>query len=143
MRSLMRCGLAMLLALLVLVGGTSAVYARAGHGRGAASGGHFSGHGGFRGHGGGDHFRGGHFRGGHFRGGHVFLGVGPSFYWGPGYWGPGYWDPYWGYGSPSVVVEQPPAVYAERSYWYYCQSAGAYYPYVGQCPEGWLRVLPQ
>jgi len=25
-------------------------------------------------------------------------------------------------------------------YWYYCQSAGAYYPYVGTCPEGWVPV---
>lgn len=29
------------------------------------------------------------------------------------------------------------------SYWYYCASAGAYYPYVQACPEGWQRVIPQ
>lgn len=27
-------------------------------------------------------------------------------------------------------------------YWYYCRSAGQYYPYVTYCPEGWLVVEP-
>lgn len=27
-------------------------------------------------------------------------------------------------------------------YWYYCQSAGQYYPYVTYCPEGWVPVVP-
>ena len=26
--------------------------------------------------------------------------------------------------------------------WFYCDSAGAYYPYVLQCQEPWRRVLP-
>lgn len=29
------------------------------------------------------------------------------------------------------------------SYWYYCQSAGQYYPYVTYCPEGWQAVAPE
>ena len=28
-------------------------------------------------------------------------------------------------------------------YWYYCESAGQYYPYVTECPEGWQAVVPQ
>lgn len=28
-------------------------------------------------------------------------------------------------------------------YWYYCESAGQYYPYVTQCPEGWQAVIPE
>lgn len=32
---------------------------------------------------------------------------------------------------------------AQRSWWYYCADAKAYYPYVKQCPGGWLRVAPQ
>jgi len=31
---------------------------------------------------------------------------------------------------------------AAPPYWYYCASAGAYYPYVGVCPEGWQPVVP-
>ena len=27
-------------------------------------------------------------------------------------------------------------------YWYYCASAGQYYPYVTYCPEGWQPVIP-
>jgi len=27
-------------------------------------------------------------------------------------------------------------------YWYYCRSAGQYYPYVTYCPEGWVPVVP-
>ncbi len=28
-------------------------------------------------------------------------------------------------------------------YWYYCESAGQYYPYVTECPEGWQAVIPE
>jgi hypothetical protein len=28
-------------------------------------------------------------------------------------------------------------------YWYYCESAGQYYPYVTECPEGWQAVMPE
>jgi len=46
-----------------------------------------------------------------------------------------------------IVREQP--VYIEResasspSYWYYCESAGAYYPSVPTCPEPWVKVPPR
>ncbi len=72
---------------------------------------------------------------------------------GPGWWGPRvypyYWAPYpYYYGPP--VIQQPP-VYAEpapqpeerqQNYWYYCTDPQGYYPYVKQCPKGWLKVVP-
>lgn len=80
-------------------------------------------------------FNGGHHFDGH-RGfaGHprsrVFLGFGPGVYWGPAY-------PYaWDY-QPEVLYAPPPA------YWYYCASAGAYYPYVASCAEPWVPVAPR
>ncbi len=86
----------------------------------------------------------------HWHGG-VFVGVGP--YWGYPY--PYYYPPpYYVYPPPTVVVEQPP-VYVEQppaapaappasaapqAYWYYCQSAKAYYPTAPSCPEEWVKV---
>ncbi|WP_239252661.1 hypothetical protein [Candidatus Nitrotoga sp. M5] len=31
----------------------------------------------------------------------------------------------------------------QEAWWYYCVDRKAYYPYVSQCPGGWLRVAPQ
>jgi hypothetical protein len=45
--------------------------------------------------------------------------------------------------SAPVAVQQPPAVTPGAQapgVWYYCDSAKNYYPYVGQCPEGWKTV---
>lgn len=56
--------------------------------------------------------------------GGVFIGIAPPIYWGPTY----LYD--WGYPVPAY----PPA------YWYYCPSAGAYYPNVPSCPEPWIAV---
>lgn len=63
--------------------------------------------------------------------------------------------PYPGYYYPTpVVVEQAPTVYMQQSpaafapahqeptYWYYCQESQSYYPYVKQCPNGWMTVVP-
>jgi hypothetical protein len=44
---------------------------------------------------------------------------------------------------PAPVAAQPPAgapAAQAPSVWYYCDSAKGYYPYVGQCPEGWKTV---
>lgn len=68
--------------------------------------------------------------------------------WGP-MWGPAWYPP--PYYPPQVIVlpPPPPPVYIEQveppaqSYWYYCKSGKAYYPYVRECPEGWQKVLPQ
>ena len=91
----------------------------------------------------------------HVRGG-VFIGVGPSFWWGSPYpywyYPPAYYypPPYYVYAPPPVVVQEPP-VYtqppapppAPQSYWYYCSSATAYYPSVQACPEAWVKVPPR
>jgi hypothetical protein len=75
---------------------------------------------------------------------------------GGGYWGP--WYPwYWGWGYDPFFMGPP--YYYERPrheltpadagldkmppppmYWYYCDAAGAYYPYVSSCPAGWRPV---
>ena len=46
------------------------------------------------------------------------------------------------YEDPPVYIQQPPPVPVE-SYWYYCQSAQAYYPSVQQCSEAWIKVPPR
>ena len=52
-------------------------------------------------------------------------------------------------GAPLVVVQPPPTEFIQQaptppqqSYWYYCQNAGAYFPYVRECPGGWMQVVP-
>ena len=40
---------------------------------------------------------------------------------------------------PGTVVYGPAG---SGPYWYYCESAGQYYPYVTYCPEGWVAVVP-
>lgn len=54
------------------------------------------------------------------------------------------------YVAPSVVQVQPP-VYVERhdppvtdqqGWWYFCDKANGYYPYVKECPGGWRKVPP-
>lgn len=78
-----------------------------------------------------------------------------------GYPGGGY-APGYGYGSaygyaPVVAAPvAPPPVYVQRqdvvhvqsqpqasNYWHYCRSPEGYYPYVKNCPGGWLQVVPQ
>jgi hypothetical protein len=83
---------------------------------------------------------------------HGSIWIGPG--WGP-WWGyPGYQYPYYPYpyyGSPPVVIQQQPPIYEDQSpqqeqeqpyYWYYCPDSKTYYPYVKQCPSGWLKVVP-
>jgi len=81
---------------------------------------------------------------GHFHGG-VFIGA--PLWWGPGWWGPGWWGPGYGYYGPPAAVQQEAPVYLQPepqpSYWYYCQNPQGYYPYIQQCPGGWLQVVPQ
>jgi hypothetical protein len=113
-----------LLAGLAALSLASAAHARPGHG------GHFSGS---------HHFSGGprHFDGGHF---HSRIFIGGAFF-APFYYPPPYYDPYYYYAPPVEYVEPSPA--PPQQYWYYCPSAGAYYPYVRDCPGGWQKVLPQ
>lgn len=93
---------------------------------------------------------------------------GPFYGYGYGYYRPYSYGPYpygpYGYGTygygvydyPSTLVVEPP-VYIERppaappapppqpplAYWYYCVSAGGYYPDVQSCPEEWVKVPPR
>ena len=91
-------------------------------------------------------------------------------YWGGGY-GP-YWGAYapyyYGYpyyysapviSQPIVIEQAQPQVYIEQqpqyaqqaqppqpvatNYWYFCEPAQGYWPYVKECPTGWQRVSPQ
>ena len=99
-----------------------------------------------------DHHGHGHGHGhGYWRSPRVVVGIGPAFGWGsyPGYW---YYPPtyypypyaYW----PAPMVHDVPQVYIERpssapaGYWYYCESAGEYYPQAPSCPEPWVKVPP-
>jgi hypothetical protein len=89
----------------------------------------------------------GHRDGGH-GGGHVGVGV----WLGPGWWGPNYYPFYYPYFPPEqrIVIEQQPEMYIQPSqqaeeqqiYWYYCTEPKGYYPYVKQCPSGWMKVVP-
>jgi hypothetical protein len=98
-----------------------------------------------------------HFRGQPVRHARVFFGtsvfIGPAFY-------PYYYPPPYYYYPPAVyapvytapVVVEPPTYLQQspppaqaapaQSYWYYCEISRAYYPYVQQCPGGWLTVTP-
>jgi hypothetical protein len=86
-----------------------------------------------------------------FAGGHVRFSfgvvVGAPFY-------PWYYPPYYYYPPAVVAVPAAPTTYIEQgssrpaasprsSYWYYCEASKTYYPYVKECPGGWLRVVPQ
>jgi hypothetical protein len=104
--------------LVLAVAAPGVVFAAGGHGGGGAHGG-FGGHPGFVGHSG---------HPGHFRGSRGFVVVAPGF---------GY-SPYYPYYAPDYSDYAP----APSGYWYYCPSAGAYYPYVGSCPEAWVPVPP-
>jgi len=71
----------------------------------------------------------------------VRVGVGPV-------WGAPY--PYYGYpyasARPIIVaqaappMQQPPP--PQPAYWYYCANPSGYYPYIKECPAGWMTVAP-
>jgi len=104
--------------------------------------------GGGRYYGGGGRYYGG--GGGWYGGTRVYIGGGYGWWGWPGYWGPGYWGAPYPYSAPSpTVIQQAPTEYIQQesappqqAYWYYCQNAGAYYPYVKDCPGGWMQVVP-
>jgi hypothetical protein len=65
-----------------------------------------------------------------------------------------YPNPYYYYPPAVVGVPATPPVYIERAEnvepvpqvsasWYYCAASQGYYPYVEQCPGGWLAVSPR
>jgi hypothetical protein len=121
------------------------------HGGGARMGGAGFHGGGARWGGGGWHGGARGWNGGWHGGTRVFIGGGFGWWGWPGWWGPGWWGTYPYYADPSVVVQQAPTQYIQQDpappsapqYWYYCQNAGAYYPYVKDCPGDWITVVPQ
>lgn len=59
--------------------------------------------------------------------------------------------PYYYTVPPPVVIQQQPETYIQQpapapapkpTYWYYCPSSQGYYPYVKECPAGWMKVVP-
>lgn len=90
------------------------------------------------------------FYGGYGYGGYGFGGYGMGGFGYPFYYPPSYYFP------PTVIVPTTPPVYIQQqqaqpsqpvqpqtNYWYYCQNPDGYYPYVKNCPGGWLQVAPQ
>lgn len=68
---------------------------------------------------------------------------------------PWYGPPPYYYYPPTVIVRPAePQVYIERAvpqpapapqsqaYWHYCSNPPGYYPYVKECPGGWMQVVP-
>lgn len=98
-----------------------------------------------------------HLHGHHHHGGpRVSLAFGPYF--GPWGYSPYFYDPFFysrRWDDRPIVIEQPaPQVYVEQpqaysqaaptnNYWYFCEAAQAYWPYVKECPSGWQKVVPQ
>ncbi len=100
---------------------------------------------------------------------HSHLNIGLGYY-GPGFYGgyglggygygygfgyPFYYPPAYAY-PPTMVMPSTPPVYIQQqqaqptqpaqpqtNYWYYCQNPDGYYPYIKNCPGGWLQVAPQ
>lgn len=61
-------------------------------------------------------------------------------------WAPWPWPTYsYRFSEPDpvpVLVEPLPVapLEAQPAQWYYCEAAGAFYPYVQSCPTGWKTV---
>ncbi len=114
----------------------------------------------------------GHYYGGGYGGygGYgLALGLGVLGGYGLGYYGnrmpyypptygyaPGYaYAPNYGYppvmaapAAPPVYIQQQeiaqvPAQARVADYWHYCRNPEGYYPYVKNCPDGWMQVAPQ
>jgi hypothetical protein len=96
--------------------------------------------------------------GGHsYRGGYRYNHGAYFWFWpAPLWWGPRWYPAYaYPYGHPShhettviveerpVYVQRPPSTAPAESWWYYCESAGGYYPNVATCPERWVKVPPR
>jgi len=171
-KSKMRLSLTLIMALLVGSSTSEAVFAHGGGGRGGGGwhggAGGWRGGGGWNGGGG---WRGGGWNGGGWNGGGrmgIFLGAPIGFnygyypysYYGSPYYGSPYYSPVSAYYPPvqfaPIYTEQndgpqiSPQVAPrdssqniQGSWWYYCVDSKTYYPYVNQCPGGWLRVAPQ
>ena len=87
-----------------------------------------------------------HAQGGHrWHGGHRHYHHGGGYFFGASLFAPYWWFPplpYYSLAAPIYLDEYPFATPLEPGFWYYCHSAGAYYPGVAGCPEGWEQVAP-
>ncbi len=90
-----------------------------------------------------------------------YYGYPPAYGYGPPAYGYGGYGPYGGYApayppvvtvpsapvviqqQPQVVQSPPPASAPAANYWHYCRKPDGYYPYIKNCPGGWLQVAPQ
>ena len=135
-RTALKMAAVTLAALVPLLLSPPAALAQRMHGGG---GGHWGGHaGGFQHFNGAGGFRGGHFGHGHHRGhfGSVVVIGGGFGLWDPAFYPyPSYAYPY-AYDPPVTYINMPPPAQV----WYYCDAAGAYYPYVASCPGSWRQV---
>lgn len=139
----------MVTAALLLVG--SQVWAGPPH-----RGGHFD-DGGY--HVGGGHYRGSYY-GGNYRGWGGYWRPGIGIYYGaPGFsfgYGLGYGYPYTyapllinAEPTPQVLIQRDPSIDdtgpidQPTSYWYYCTQPAGYFPYVQNCSQPWMKVVPQ
>ena len=114
-----RTAASILAACLLSLSAAGMAFGAHGHsGGGGRSGGHSAGSGGFHGGGNGRHFAGSGF---HHGGGRVFI---PGPIYAPVYY-------------PRPYYYRPPV------YQYFCPVYGAYYPYVQDCPGGWVTVAPR
>ena len=44
---------------------------------------------------------------------------------------------------PAAPTAAPPVAAPAASYWYYCTQPAGYFPYVKDCSQPWLKVVPQ
>jgi hypothetical protein len=65
--------------------------------------------------------------------------VGPSWFWFPAEIYP-YPEPY---AYPYSALAPYTEPYFDPGYWYWCDAYQQYYPYVGDCPSGWIPVPPE
>lgn len=92
--------------------------------------------------------RGGYYGHGGFYGPSVGISIGDPYYYGPP---PVYYAPPPVYYAPQpIYIEPQQQTYIERNdnvsngedFRYYCSNPSGYYPQLGRCPKGWLKVVP-
>jgi hypothetical protein len=78
---------------------------------------------------------------GWWRGDNRWGGWGRGYSYGGRVWWPRWWAGAWGWSLYAPYYVYAPASSSYGYYWYFCQSANAYYPDVQACPEGW-QLMP-
>lgn len=130
---------ALVLAMAVATDASAARPSRSGGHSGAHSGGHAAHHGTY-----GGRYPGGGRYAPRYRAG-IYIGapfLAPFYYYPPPYYY--YPAPIMAPGEPTYIEQYPGQSAPDpSSYWYFCASSNAYYPYVRDCPEGWQPVAPQ